>query len=121
MIGYEDKTVYKYHSKYHNPKKCSSNGSGCRKFYKAISRQTAKGVIPKTFVTHRTNLRGDFQTYRNLIQLETLIKYLLRQFVLFFIFFPVRLQSTNKNDQSRHFLEFLLLTAKPKISFGGSV
>ena len=37
-------------------------------FYKTISRQTSKGDIPKTIVTYRTNLRGEFPSYRNLIQ-----------------------------------------------------
>ena len=35
---------------------------------KVISRQTSKGDIPKTFVTNRTNLRGNFELNSNLIQ-----------------------------------------------------
>ena len=35
---------------------------------KVISRQTSKGDIPKTFVTNRTNLRGNFKLNSNLIQ-----------------------------------------------------
>jgi hypothetical protein len=35
---------------------------------KVISRQTSKGDIQKTFVTNRTNLRGNFELNSNLIQ-----------------------------------------------------
>jgi hypothetical protein len=39
-------------------------------FYKAIFCQTSKADIPKTIVTYRTNLRGEFPRYRNLKQLH---------------------------------------------------
>jgi hypothetical protein len=35
---------------------------------KVIFRQTSKGDIPKTVVTNRTNLRGNFKLNSNLIQ-----------------------------------------------------
>ena len=36
--------------------------------FQFISRQTSKGDIPTTFVTNKTNLRGNFELNSNLIQ-----------------------------------------------------
>ena len=50
MIGYEDKTVYKYHSKYHNPKKwlyVPKTGVGVANFTRPFLAKLPKVIFQK--------------------------------------------------------------------------
>jgi hypothetical protein len=95
---------------------------------KVIFRQTSKGDIPKTFVTNKTNLRGNFELDSNLIlshlrrhlRFKKLLKktrssYLLLQFSSFCIIFLCQApDKPNKYFKSAFVLTFCFQRSKTR-------